>query len=375
MVITSPELLGTGLLPQLRGFLLLLALPLLSRAADTPRGDRALLELVAKENQANRSSLRTWRGKVQVESSTRGLPHKQSNSTTKSTISFAWEGASSRYIFLSDQAWQDPEARPANAPPTIYWGAIRTTEGYFRIRPWKGERTPGGRKAVTSVFDRPSLVIGPRASESRGEFSPDFDPFLYMEVLGDVADRWLMVLHDNWDVRGFDTTRVSRVGEIVTISIDQPGVLKQRFTFDLEKGGSLVSLSAQDDLVRSERTCEYDKVGGVWVPSFCKASRSYSDVVLERDIKWAENLVNQPLPPGSFSLKRLGLEKGDPVSDRRSGTHSDFVEADDSDEPKPPNWALLLVGGGVATCALLLCGVWLLQRYWPVKRAEDANHA
>ncbi|MBY0232516.1 MAG: hypothetical protein K2W96_24825 [Gemmataceae bacterium] len=338
------------------------------------RGDKGLLQLVASEYRANRTALRTWQGKVRIRQEATGGAKARSPSLIQ--LKFAWDHATSRYSFLAEHAWGDPEIGTATGlPRDMRWGAIRTPEGYFHITPWKGDDGQDAkRKRPLTVFDRPTLMIGPPATESRGDFSPDFDPLYYLEIRGEDAHPWLMELHEHWQDKKFEAWRVSRAANLVTVSIERPAdPLKQHFVFDLDKGGNMVSSSSRDRLIEAERARTFKKISGVWVPAESKvvSKNTKSGVTTTSEVDWTENLVNKPVPPGSFSLAGLGMKTGDNVSDHRTGSHSKFDEDADLEKAAKADWTRMLMIVGMGSVAVVAALLWWRRR--PRSTQESAN--
>ena len=358
----------------------LMALLVLTDAwGQTPRrGDKALLRLVAGENKANRSALRTWQGKVTFKTSTaQALPQvKKQRAGQTRTITYAWDGAARRYSFLTNEPWEGAGDKPAFPFTQLRWGAIRTPEGYFHVTPWKGEdKKDGKRKRPITIFDRPTLQIGPPSAESRDDFSPDFDPILYMDVMREDAYPWLMGLHDNWERYKHYELGVIRAGEQVTVTIRQAKVLDQRYIFDLGKGGNLVSNHNQDDLVEAKRSREFNKISDVWVPVSARTEmRNLSSGVVDlAEVTWFENKVNQPVPPSAFALASLGLKPGDEVNDKRIRTRSKFDANSDVTAPAAWDWTLILLLSAAACAVLVLLLGWCVRRALKKKGGGDAN--
>lgn len=335
------------------------------------------LTLVAKENQANRDAIRTWRGKVKitqsVTSTSHGHPVKR---TTIRTVSYVYDRAANKYLFVVHQTEDKGEnaGKDPKLPQQVQWEGIRTSEGFYRVHRWEGENAKGsGQKGREA---RPIMTIGPPAQEKKGDLSPDFDPFLYLCVQGLDVHEWLMFLAEKGKVKGGPDLTVSRTASRISVLLDSPKVSKNLYVFDLDQGGNPVQVDGEGAGVAVQRKRTFAKVAGIWVPTSSSTTNknSRNGDVNEAHVEWIENVVNEPTPEGAFTLDKVGIQPGDRVNDSRNGIHFKYDPEKNLPELQPEKrpWTAIIIASVLAAAALLLLGGWWLRRKRRVKELPNA---
>lgn len=164
------------------------------------------------------------------------------------------------------------------------------------------------------------MLIRTKPGSIFGEFTCDFDAIIYLRVQQlDVHDR-LMNFYNSRNNTGPFRITVTREKELVHF-VCETGPLKTWYVFDLTQGGSPVEWGGSSPSINAKCTRRFEKVNGVWVPKHATAHSLYTEsgAVLESNITWEKNIVNEPIPETEFQPERLGVRPGDMVTDRRTG--------------------------------------------------------
>lgn len=284
-------------------------------------GDIELLKRVAVESRANRDAIQTWQGEAELK--TRFIAKVDgggSDITRLSRVEFAYERATNRLMYLHTQTEEKgTKGKEIVADTQVSsWGRITTDDMEYSVQPWRGDLK--GR-----AQSRPVLVLEARSKQKRGEFGPEFDPFLSLEVQGlDVYQR-LMGFYDHAAELKRGKTTVAQTDNRVVLSFDT-GSIQSRYVFDLAKGANPVEVETADKNIKRFATRQFQRVNGIWLPS--RASATYKaetqGIETELTIVFTNHVLNKSIPAEEFIPEKLGIRKGDLVRDRRTGIEYPF---------------------------------------------------
>ncbi|MBN2584758.1 MAG: hypothetical protein JXL80_16970 [Planctomycetes bacterium] len=274
--------------------------------ADTLKGDRDLLLLVADAFEANKERLSTWQGEVQI---TEGTEGGASRPPTKSRAEFVVDRESDSMLWR----WHAAALKtPEGSRPAYYGAGMVKGSAIYRFGPFRGTG-PDGPAIVNKVPrpDTPTPIAG---------WGGEFNPMVYFNEMSYDTPKTLRWYHRNADHPKLIGGSVRREGDLVILEIGDDSVTTQH-VFDLSKGGNRVSFHAKDSVVEEQWSVDYEKVGDVFVPvtATYKNSRSDGDVRLAVAVRFEKNLVNTPLAPRTFDLGQLGVRPGDTVVDASVG--------------------------------------------------------
>ena len=90
-----------------------------------------------------------------------------------------------------------------------------------------------------------------------------------------------------------------------------------RYVVDLNKGGNYLLNEGGG----RKWSAEYQHISGVWIPKKIVDLSQQPDGRFIRTAKiWTNQKINEPIPDDIFSIKTLGVRRGDTVYDERTGT-------------------------------------------------------
>jgi hypothetical protein len=323
-------------------------------------GDVELLKQVAVLNRANREAISTWEGQARIETRHRtNVGGSASDTIRVSGVEFAFDRASKRLMYVRTQT----EERVTKGGEVVVnrqtrsWGRILTDDIVYEVQPWEGEPNRGGQA-------RPVLLLDAPSKQMRGDFGPDFTPFLYLEVQGiDVYQR-MMGFYDHAAELKRGKTSVARDGRRVVLDFDT-GNIASVYVFDLDQGANPVEVRVRDKNIRRTSTREFQLVSGVWLPSRASAMHQHDAQGIDTEVKvvFTKHSVNKSISAEEFMPERLGIRKGDLVRDRRTGVEYYF-------EGSPGlargwwlrNWRNVVVGAAGLLAALFTFLAWRIRR-------------
>jgi hypothetical protein len=144
---------------------------------------------------------------------------------------------------------------------------------------------------------------------------------------------------------------VTKQGNLVILNIgDDPNSnrpkfdMVNRYEFDTAKGGNLVRYFTADGGGSEETRIELQVRSDVFVPSLVSFEVKRADGHLAKRVVFSNIKVNQPIPLSTFTLRGIGLQDGDTISDRVSNVDYELEQGTDptpettqpSSEPKNP---------------------------------------
>ncbi len=314
--------LGQSLL--IGAILVSLALP----AAGTFEDDVELLKVTALAQRDNIKRIATWEGSSSVEESNedaKGVTIREASvfhfiySRDHQATRWEWRGQS-RYV----RKGLTVGGRPVDPNWWSNWAnEMRKGDGFYKYE--LGRITKEGQKGGT-------LVIWPSRKAEEGVYAYSFDPMWYLKGrvtagADDLADL-LMEYYEQSSDQSFResdcTLKVNRDADLVIFETRGKDVLN-RFVFDLSKGGSPIKVLIESSVGTQTREWTCEQRGDVWIPkSFTYTSqwlqpRPNGETKLTRKVTFTENVLNRPVAAAEFSLAKLGVKIGDPVSDHRRG--------------------------------------------------------
>jgi hypothetical protein len=324
---------------------------------------------VAAQNRVNCDAIVTWQGEVEVvQRCAETIAGQPCDLTTRTKVTFAYDRVAGKYMFLATQVEKKgtKQGQTVNDSGRVVSGGIRTPDGFYEVPEWYADARKGQLR-------RAELFLGPRSTESPGDFSPHFDPFWYLKLYkADVHDR-LMFFLENAGLKAMSDNRVSRDRNLVTVVLGEPPGATNRYVFDLDQGANVVALGGADPEVKEEHSRSFEQVQGIWVPktTTSKNTNLRTGMVHERKVTWLRNVLNEPLPAEAFSPEQVSVRQGDFVHDRRSGVDYRY----DKSGPGDLGWrikyrsALVVAALGLGSTCILLAG-WLIRR----RRRKGLKH-
>jgi hypothetical protein len=177
------------------------------------------------------------------------------------------------------------------------------------------------------------LVIWPSDKSRVGVYSYGFDPMWYLNGeatvdIDDLADLLMTYYKEASNPsllsESQSTFKISRDDDLVTLDICDKDLLN-RHVFDLSKGGTLVKYYGESKGGTESREWVYEQKDNAWVPMTFTLNSRWSTPLpsgrtkYTRKVTFTENILNQPVDASEFTMERLGVQVGDPVSDHRLG--------------------------------------------------------
>ncbi len=269
-------------------------------------GDPALFKQVAEAHKANRQAIRTWKGQATIENMTYAKVPAAGDQPTRQDAG--------RVEFVLDVV--------GNRLRSNKQGQMGSTTNLILDGP-DGYQVCGGAGSMSQ------LVV---FSRSHVESNPEpFDPMKlltqahYQDIEEDLLRQYRQAteappqkdkIPSNW------SNTLRREGDLVVLT-RSGGNHSLKVVYDLAKGGNLISYE-QDALTGSESVrYTYGQHEGVWVPvtvETANVQRTEGVGVNTRiqRIIFADQKVNGPIPDSEFEVAKLGIRKGDVVTDWRA---------------------------------------------------------
>ncbi len=297
-------------------------------------GDVELLRLVAEGNRANRESIVSWQGRARTVWGIGGGESVAGVTASTSEAEFVWSSAQGARRWRLSMTGPGTEQAAKEQEVTV-----------------DGMVVDGTLSVITTFSDQPgklrALTIRPVGDVPVSRRTPDFDPMHYLGRDGEDMHDQMVFYFENAahpKIQGL----VTREGDIV--ALERPlGDWVSRYVFDLSKGCNLIAYRMDGPASTGTWDAEYEAVDGVFVP--VKVVKTH----VERDengrqtrstrseVTFEGNEVNQPLAPGEFTLRALGVRNGDRVQDDRllltyTCREEDGIDTqlDPADEPQDP---------------------------------------
>ena len=337
-------------------------------------GDRELLRQAALASRANREAILTWQGEAEITTRITG-PIDEAGTftgdwdvTRRSKVTFAFDRAARRHIFLQTQ--EEESGRKGNAPADgrapLQWGILRADDTEYDVGHWYVNGKEGHPK-------RPVMMVQNITNHST-ELSTNFNPFHLFDYLQNDPYGLLMMYYEAPKVSSEVT--ITRSGDLVTLSSKSLGG-RSVYVFSLGQSGVLVKLDTGDSAQTTHRTVdrEFALVNAVWVPiksrSVSVNVRNGKRRVTECEINITKQTINRSISPEVFTPIQLGIRKGDKVRDRRTGAEYLYDEETDPLVPRrTPVWVYTAVGGAVLATLLVMLAGWR----WRRRAAREVAH-
>jgi len=283
------------------------------------KGDPELLRLTAMTHKNNRERIHTWQGcayKEDTYADANGLTFRQ-----KSSIPFLYDKRHDavRWKMTPLEIFVRKENRlvPMDRALETINGIIKD-DAYYKY--WPSITTLKGER-------KNSLVIWPRIKVRKSSYSESFHPMWYLtghmtRGLDDLSERLMFFYRDLTNPALSDAT-IARTGDIVTFVLTtRENDLMNQFVFDLAKGGNIVKYYTEFKKNRELREWTYEQLDGIWITkTFAFEHLQPDDRYTKQTMKvtFAENKLNESISPSEFSVQKLGIQVGDPVTDRIIG--------------------------------------------------------
>lgn len=279
-------------------------------------GDVEQLKVVAEAHKANREKITTWQGNAEVVTRRGEEEHRR-------LVEFAWDARTDSHFWR----WSpDPDADAEE----VVWFQRHSENGmihdgqislFRQMFPNPKYKRLGGDPAL-------HLIIKERRGGGWGDRgNREFHAREHLDFHGTPTSyEWLMEYYREADNRLLEGS-VSREDDRVTFE-RVSAQMTCRYVFDLSKGGNLVEFTQRVMLVnllksRAHIAYDWEEVDGISVPKSFASQGYRSDKPLKTmKVKWTRNVLNKPIPEGTFTVENIGILPGDRVIDQITDTKS-----------------------------------------------------
>ena len=300
----------------------LLACPLPSvEAIEMDNATMDAIEFVAQQHRANKEKIVTWKGDVVVRST---VTTGQDRQEVTASVAYAVDTAKQQARWN----WTTTDARfvtgnTVTELPRFTNNGLITDGVFYRMK---------GSGQETEPYNR--IAIHDPAVEPRHFGNDDFEPTYFLTDFGeDMCERLLAIR--GWaaspQTPGASAIDAKLDGSVLTVELSRPGTNGfNRYKFDLNQGGNMISYASRDSVVETENTYQYIQAGDTWVLGGMQRKsirKSPEGAVLRetsRTVEWTSNSVNVPLADAEFSLEAIGARPGDLVYDQIIGMRYRF---------------------------------------------------
>ena len=170
------------------------------------------------------------------------------------------------------------------------------------------------------------LVIGD-LKLARGWEDFCLDPrYFFTDPGGESIHGRLMFLYNNANDERLSEWYVKQARDIVTLEVQfgDNNENIEKYVFNLSLAGNLIKYLNMTPNAENIREYEYEEKSGVWIQKSYKkmniTQRKNGEMSRStRTINWSNSIVNVPFDEDEFTVEKLGLKRGDRVSDHRIG--------------------------------------------------------
>ena len=283
------------------------------------QGDVELLKTVAMKNKANFESLLTWKGEAFEErTSTQGdwydymMKNKCTFAYDKLQEAVRWNKEPQEYRFINHGESMIPNL-------AIYNSAMFKDQSYYE---YSGQQQPDDRNKVAYYH---LAIVDPIVA--RGWQGHCLDPrYFFADPGGATIHDKLMIIYNNANNPEQFEWYVKRVGDLVTLEVQfgEDNNKTEKCVYNLSAGGNMVEYYNKTPNAENIREYEYEEKSGVWIQKSYKkmniTQRKNGEMSRStRTINWSNSIVNVPFDEDEFTVEKLGLKRGDRVSDHRIG--------------------------------------------------------
>ena len=281
------------------------------------QGDVELLKTVAERHKANFEAILTLKGEaLETRTSTRGDWY---DLTIKNKCTFAYERLQdvARWNKYPQEYSCIKYGKPRPDILATYKNHNAVMLKYKSYYEYAGLEQPNDKNKVVHT-----LVIGP-ASMAKGRGGHCLDPRYFLaDPGGATVHRRLMLIYDNANDEEAVGWSVKREGELVTLQHSPDETRISKNVYDLSAGANMVEYYHKTPTLEISQHYSYEQKSGVWIlKSFKKThvSRLKSGDIRKstRSINWTNSVVNVPFEQDEFTVEKLGLKRGDLISDHR----------------------------------------------------------
>jgi hypothetical protein len=302
------------------------------------KGDVEPLRIVAQAHQANRDSIKTWRGRATIEVQSYEEGKSSIERWIKSSVTFAYDRdrAATRWNYTreEDRSITDSKEIKTNKKPYINNGMKKDGVFYELYYENQGQRR--------------TMMIRPAHYAQRGMHAENFDPMWYLTNSGkDLKERLLFYYREANNPR-LSLGRVEQDGDKVILETRSGNVIN-RYKFDLSLGGNLITYYGADSMVTTRYYWTYEEFDDIWIPktfTYINVSKGKSGLWRNsiRRIEFVENVVNEPLAEDEFFFAKIGLRPADRIYDGRTHIEYTFGQQGATEADMPPRLIESIVG-------------------------------
>jgi len=285
-------------------------------------GDPRLFKLVAIIHQSNKGKIYSWQGEAtreEVFASTNSILSKETQSIN--------------YVFdISKDALRWSLSRESrlvdeNSEMNKSLGSITRLDGMLKddafYKYWPSRMTMKGEKKNT-------LVIWPKQKSRKLSYSEVFHPMWYLtghmtKCTDDLAER-LLFFYEEPNMPALSESSIYRNNDSIVFTLnDKSSNLTHRYEFDLSKGGNITKYISQFEKDTEVREWSYEEIDNVWIPrSFAYeyntgVAHSLGHTKRTINIVFSNSVLNKAIPSSEFTIEKLGIRAGDPITDRING--------------------------------------------------------
>lgn len=315
----------------LRGYCFCLLIPLSSEVHATAEdtADIDVLEIVVDGIRANQESLRSWRGRAQIEDSQR--TELEFAPTATILVDFAYDA-------LEQNLRWNFDASGRNTMEGV--GSYKSSQ---MIR--DGELHRFGPYSIGPVETRPIVVITPTTKKRVEGLADEFHPMYFLEATrgGEHIADFIERLHDHLAERRTDSVSLRRNGpEIILTFVHPEESGGETYVFDARHAYNLTRYQSQDTLAGVQWTFAFAHFEDVslpvrWTYDHFSFDGTEKQQTFSRAVRFFDHKVNLPLSPSEFTFQAMGVQAGDFVEDKIRETAYQAIpkEPDSSMASKP----------------------------------------
>jgi len=299
------------------------------------KGDAELFRVVKALREQNNRQVLTWQGKIQFNERVRGIT--QHGAVDKSMIakeidftldmakeSFLWHETTTQAMGTKSFLGLATTAKEMKEDGmTELTDALVTTSG-MHIPVGLYELKPLIKRRGSDTRENCLVIYSPSNAKKRLNQMSVLMPTDYLSTWqGLDIDAMLMLAYRQADKTEETQRSIEQQGQKVIYRVGQNGYTWS-YTFDLAKGGSLVTVENSGTDMQNTYEYEFVQIDGVWLPKAFKCKRvsranPAEKVIHEEEVQFVENVINKDIPESAFTVEAMGVHSGYYITDNRIG--------------------------------------------------------
>ncbi|GEM_PF-7101863 len=276
----------------------------------------SLLERMGREYLANRDRIRTWQGKIEFSRKLGKVGAEPLEEVEKAKIRFIYDGEKHHWLTVREQTWvteQDKEL--------LLQSSMLTDDAYYVYDSYSPERFPRKFLPILRI-----LTSAEGGELSKSKWPGDFRPLDMSTAGGDVSGLMLgyaKLLKEGKDLGKCRT--LSRTNNLVKVRIELTDLVSE-YVFDLDNASSLVEFNSSGPDPSLVWKCKMQKIASVFIPETLTFDEVRGTERVVQEMKWFDQVVNEPVSKDEFTIAKLGVHKGDRVHDYRTGAEYELTD-------------------------------------------------